>query len=270
MAWSTLAKSGTRADADAKRPARSLRRSAAISATAMPLVVAMRRRTRLLKKVVPDAVALRARAGAALFTCTFDAPGLTADAVGIEATRFSRRWSQVAMRLRLPSLTGFQQGRRLVGSLLLVTDETGLILYVQPSEALATNMVARVAERCVHASAMLSDGGVPMRVQLLRPGTVDAASLARLAVMGCVVAGRPARWLTDAIAAAAFAITPELLTHWVAHAPTPLSRLFLVLAASPRPGHAAELSALIASPQFDFERALAQCASDSGQRHRRL
>ncbi len=192
---------------------------------------ALKQRWRVMRRAVPHAERDALRFAPAVFACSLDAPGLKADTPGVEGLRNQGRFPALAAKLKLPSPASPQTSRRLVGAILVLYESGIARVLVQPAEAIATSMVARVAERCVAGTALYARQKLPVRFELLRPGTLDPAALARLAALGACMYGRPAKWLVDG--AHGVEVTPELRYSWVPHGPTAYSRVQLLLGRPP-------------------------------------
>ncbi|MBK7858992.1 MAG: hypothetical protein IPJ65_10310 [Archangiaceae bacterium] len=195
-------------------------------------LVSLKRRWRTLRRVLagPERDALEL--APALLACSFDAPGLKSDTPGVEGFRPAGRYQALARRLGLPNLISPQTGRRLAAAILVLHEDGQVRVLVEPAEAISTSFVARIAERCAAATELFAKLKLPLRFELLRPGVLDPPALARLLALGALRAGRPGKWLTEAMRAVP--VTPQLRRAWVPHAPTPYCRVRLMLGVEPQ------------------------------------
>jgi len=195
------------------------------------VAVELKKRWRIFRRVLPEPQRLALDVAPALLACSFDARGLKTDTPGAAGVRPSQRWQTLAKKLGLPQLLSHQSGRRLAACVLVLHEEGHVRVLVEPAEAITTSLVTRIAERCAAATELFAKLKLDVRFELLRPGKLDAAELARLKALGAVRCGRPGRWLTDALQAVE--LGPALRASWIPHAPTAYCRVRLMLGAAP-------------------------------------
>jgi hypothetical protein len=198
-----------------------------------PRDAVLRSRTRNLLRSLSRPLACAVRLAPALFHASFAWGELRDAPPGIEGLMPRRRWGDLARDLGLPPPKKGPRGARLVSALFVSAVGPGLEFLVVPVTPMDVEARTRLETRAAIVAHALAVAG-PVTVQVLH-GPVDhrALPLCRLALFGCLLAGRPPESFWAPASAVAGARLPgALVGELTRSAPTPLSVLLTLLLAA--------------------------------------